>query len=178
MASTIPVELRELLKRGEYLSMFPAGKKPNMNDFTFVDASSYLGALYRMLHGENRRGMILEINSIIDQFITALKNYSDTEFLPMIVDTLSRVKNGGLINLARTYSEAPDTSADLRVCIANIDLQLLKYKHLIRGYKAAERMEPVLTELTNSTPSGAVSFPSATTKMAGKTKGKGDNVDV
>jgi len=135
---TIPVELRELLKRGEYLSMLPAGKKPNMCDHTFVDAGSYLGAFYRMLHGENRRGMILEINSIIDQFILALKNYGETEFLPMIVDTLARMKNGGLMNLLKTYADAPDTTAELRVCIMNVELQLQRYKHLIQGYKAPE----------------------------------------
>ena len=179
MASTIPIELRELLKRGEYLSMIPVGKKPNMNDYTFVDAGSFMGAVYRMLHGENRRGLILEINSIIDQFILALKNYNDTEFLPLIVDTLSRMKIGGLSNLMETYTEAPDTLSDLRVCISNIDLQLQRYKHLIRGYKAQTMMQPVMTEFKEEPlPGPSTTLAKEVTKAPPKLKAQGGDGNV
>lgn len=138
MSSTIPFELRELLKQGEFLSMIPRGKKPNMHDYSFVDADSWSGALFRATHGEDRRGMVIKINTIVDQFITAIRNHDGSEFLPLIIDTLYRMKTGGLSNLLATYSAAPDTVADLRVCLSNIELQLRRFRHLLPGYRADE----------------------------------------
>lgn len=135
MSTTIPFELRELLKQGEFISMIPRGKKPNMHDYSFVDADSWSGALFRATHGEDRRGMTAKINTIVDQFITAIRNYESSEFLPLIIDTLHRMKTGGLSNLLATYSTAPDTVAELRVCLANIDLQLRRYRQLLPGYR-------------------------------------------
>lgn len=137
MATSIPVELRELLKKGKFIAMIPQGKKPNMNNFTFVDADSMVGAMRRMLHGENRRGMVLEINSIVDQFISAIRNYEDTDFLPMIIETLGQMKSVGISNLTKTYADSPDTLAELQVCLTNIELQLHKYRQYLPGYRGS-----------------------------------------
>jgi hypothetical protein len=121
---TIPLELRELLKKAEFISMIPKGKKPNMFHLNFVDGISWSGAFYRMFYGENRRSMVMEINLIVDQLIINLKNYQQTEFYKLIYDVMFRIKNEGLMNLIETYKQYPETIAELRVILNNIDLQL------------------------------------------------------
>lgn len=129
---SIPPPLRPLLEQLELLSMVETGYKINWGDRTFVDSTSWLGAYKRSTTGEGRKNLVIQINSIIDQTIDAIKEYKDTEFFILIINGLARAKTG-LLNLATTYQHRPDTVAQLHVSLANIQLQLDKYKHIIAG---------------------------------------------
>jgi hypothetical protein len=119
----IPGNLKEILSNLEYLSMLEQGQKPCMNDQTFVNASSWYGAFVRSIKGEGRRSMILQINSIVDQALDALEKYKGQHFYGLLVKELIAARNG-LTNLTKTYTKYPRTVSDLRICIANINLQL------------------------------------------------------
>lgn len=129
---SIPTPLRPLLEQLELLSMVETGYKINWGDRTFVDSTSWIGAYKRSTTGEGRKNLVIQINSIIDQTIDAIREYKDTEFFTLIINGLARAKNG-LLNLATTYQYRPDTVAQLHVSLANIQLQLDKHKHLISG---------------------------------------------
>jgi len=119
--SSIPNGLRNVLANLEYLSMIEDGKKPCMNDMTFVDADSWIGASMRFFHGESREIMIVHINNIIDQGIHSLKEYP--EFVHIILDSLGRAQMG-IKKLMITYSKKPHTVSQLSVCCKNIQIQL------------------------------------------------------
>lgn len=131
--NAIPPGLRDLLAKLEFFGMIERGKKPCMNDMTFVDARSWYGVYYRSTAGEGRKNMIFQINAIIDDAIKAIMEYQNTEFLPLIVNALSKASRG-LSNLTSTYHKRPDTVIQIQVCLMNINLQLDKYKHLINGH--------------------------------------------
>lgn len=124
--TNIPTSLRELLKKLEFLGMIEIGKKPCMNDMTFVDSRSWMGAFYRNRSGENRKGTMLQVEQTIDQAIVSLKEYSGTEFNYIIIKSLKKARIG-IQNLAETYATSPGVVAQIRVIISNIDLQLKKY---------------------------------------------------
>lgn len=94
MSITIPAHLRDLLSRLEFLSMTEKGMKICMNDMTFTPAKSWAGALKRSRNGEGRRTLVIQLNTIVDETITMINKYEDTEFLPLIVNTFSRAKMG------------------------------------------------------------------------------------
>ena len=154
---SIPPPLRPLLEQLELLSMVEPGYKINWGDRTFVDSTSWLGAYKRSTTGEGRKNLVVQINSIIDQTIDAIKEYLDTEFFTLIINGLARAKTG-LLNLATTYQHRPDTVAQLHVSLANIQLQLDKYKHLITGRLVpplALHPEAKLTRSTDNEVKGA-----------------------
>jgi len=132
-SNTIPEPLRDLLGKLVFLSMIEKGKKPCMHDMTFVKSSSWSGAFKRAMQGEGRKGMIIHITQIIDSAISAIDEYRDTEFLPLIVNKLSMAKVG-IENLITTYQRHPDTVAKIKVCIDNINIQLEKNKLFLQGH--------------------------------------------
>ncbi len=132
-SNAIPEPLRDLLGKLVFLSMIEKNKKPCMHDMTFVRDSSWLGALKRSLRGEGRKSMILHIHQIIDLAIASIDEYRDTEFLPLILNRLAEAKVG-ITNLITTYRRYPDTIAKISVCLDNINIQLEKNKHLLKGH--------------------------------------------
>jgi hypothetical protein len=139
-SNSIPPNLKDLLIKLEYLSMIERGKKPCMNDMTFVESTSWYGSLWRALNGENKRSMLVEIEQIVEQAISALSQYSDTEFMTLIVNALARAR-AGITNLAPTYQDHPHVVSSIKVMTANIDLQLDRNKRHIQG-KIASRHRP------------------------------------
>lgn len=130
---TIPPPLRGLLVQLEILSMVKPGCKINWGDNTFAEGTSWLemkwwlGVFKRSRSGEGRKSTVTKINEIIDQTIIALQQYEKTpDFFQLIVARLESAKNG-LLNLIITYQNCPETVAELRICVANISLQLDKY---------------------------------------------------
>jgi hypothetical protein len=124
---SIPTALRELLSRLEYLSMTKVGYKLNIKSLTFADAHSKIDAVYRGWNGENKEDMVLQVNQIVDLTIEGFIQYKDTPFFSLLFDCLSRAKTG-ITTLMTTYEAHPDVVAQLRVCIANINLQLAGYE--------------------------------------------------
>ena len=136
IANAIPAPLMDLLSKLEYLAMIPEGEKPCIRDMTFVSADSWSGAYKRVLQGEGRHNTMLYIKSVLQQAIDAITEYADTEFLSYLVNTLSRVRTG-LTHLRTTYADHPSIIADLNVCMANLNIQLVKNKEKLDGHGLA-----------------------------------------
>ena len=122
----MPTTLKSLLKRGELIRMTPELCKINISDYSFVSSGSFIGALVRMIKGENKKDLMIEINATVDQFIEALNNKDYKIFRHQIIETLEGMKKEGLIRLMKTYSNYPGIVAEIKICIDNINLHLEK----------------------------------------------------
>jgi len=131
-SKSIPPPLRDLLAKLEFFAMIERGNKVCLHDMTFVDSTSWTGAYKRSVNGEGRKSLIAHINSVIDSTVDAIQEYGKTEFLSLIINGLYRAKNG-IINLISTYTDSPDMVVQLRIILANIQLQLDKNRSLISG---------------------------------------------
>lgn len=136
--NSIPATLNDLLVKLRILSMIERGKKINMGTMTFIESSSWLGALNRSISGEGRKGLMLHLNQIIQQSINAINEYRDTEFCAIVVNHLAQAKIG-IQNLTTTYQSDPNIIAQIDICVANIDLQLEKNRKLLEGHQQIYR---------------------------------------
>lgn len=134
VTNSIPSTLNDILVKLRILSMIERGKKINMGTMTFTDAASWVGALTRSLNGEGRKGLMVQLNQIIQQAIGAINEYQNTEFRALIVNHLAKAKIG-IQNLTTTYDRDPSILGQLYVCIENIDLQLDKNQDLLEGHQ-------------------------------------------
>ena len=134
VTNSIPATLNDLLVKLKILSMVERGKKINMGSMDFVDSNSWWGALKRSFTGEGRKSLMVHINQIIQQSITAISEYKDTEFCTIIVNNLAQAKIG-IQNLSTTYQDDPSIVAQINICISNIDLQLEKNRLLLDGHQ-------------------------------------------
>src|SRR3990170_5511880 len=82
--NSIPATLSDLLVKLKILSMIERGKKINMGTMTFIDSASWMGAIGRSLSGEGRKSLMLHLNQIIQQAISAINEYQNTEFCVLI----------------------------------------------------------------------------------------------
>jgi len=114
--------------------MIERGQKPCMGDMTFVDGNSFWGAILRAFKGEGSKGMLAHINQIVEQTVESIEEYKDTEFLPIIINTLNKAKIG-IGNLSTTYDGQPAVTSQINVIIVNINHQLRKYKHHLEPRK-------------------------------------------
>lgn len=122
--------LRDLLAKMEFLGMVRAGQKLNMSNMSFVESDSWTGSLMRRLFGENRRNTLIEIDQILDQAILAINDRNNNDFLSLIITAMNRSREG-ISTLAITYCDHPQVVAKIKICLANIDIQLKKNQHLI-----------------------------------------------
>lgn len=134
VTNSIPTPLNDILVKLKILSMIESGKKINMGNMTFTDASSWLGAFQRGLQGEGKKSMIVHLNQIVDQAIAAINEYQYTEFCGIIVNHLAQARVG-IQNLTTTYTSHPKTVAQIMICLENIDLQLKKNQSLLFGHQ-------------------------------------------
>jgi len=130
-SSSIPKEIRDILIRLNFLSKIKTGKKINTyGKLSVVDSDSWIGAFMRAISHENRQVTLNFIISIIDLTTTAIKNFSNTEFLRILINYLYNARSG-IANLSSTYQGDLEFSSSIEVCLASIDMQLNKHKHLI-----------------------------------------------
>lgn len=120
---SIPIVLKDLLEKLEFISMIQKDQKPCINSMTFVDSRSWSGSIKRCINSENQNILIAFLEKQIELSSTNLDEYSGTIFHPILVSALSRAKDG-IILLLHTYRNNPKTLASLRVCLNNIELQL------------------------------------------------------
>lgn len=130
---SIPVSLQDLLSELDFLGQISRGKKPCMNDMTLVDAKSWLGAFKRYLNGESREVAIRETKSIVDRAIDSIQTHTARDLLTLIVNRLARARRG-IETMKTTYRYDPKIIAQINVILSNVDLQLQKNRHLIKGY--------------------------------------------
>lgn len=134
VTNSIPTTLNDLLVKLKFMSMIERGKKINMGTMTFSESTSWIAAFYRGLSGEGRKGLMIHINQIIQQAISAINEYQDTEFCTLVVNHLAEAKIG-IQNLTTTYQRDHVVVAQIDVCVSNIDLQLEKNRSLLLGHQ-------------------------------------------
>ena len=157
IANTIPPTLRELLTKLDFLAMITKGIKPCLTDMTFVDAKSWYGAWKRFVSGENREMMILHIDNIIEQTITAINEYGKTEFLSLIIVKLDKTRIG-IENLKSTYIQHPYTISKLNTILGNIQHQLdknINILHLNNFTRDEKPLPPVPPRQSTNTSSSS-----------------------
>lgn len=109
--------------------MIERGQKPCFSDMTFVHSNSWIGAWKRLISGENKKNLLFEIEQIIDRSILAIEEYSNKDYIKLLIENLAKAKTG-IENLILTYTEHPETITNLRVHIINIDLTLKKHGYI------------------------------------------------
>ena len=154
LTNSIPATLNDLLVKLKILSMIERGHKINMGSMTFVDANSWLGSLQRSLSGEGRKGLMIHLNQIIQQAITAINEYQNTEFCKIVVNSLAGAKIG-IQNLITTYQNDPSIVAQIEICIANINLQLDKNRPLLEGHSLSTTISSLPINIRDQPPFGS-----------------------
>lgn len=130
----IPASLQTILADLDFLSQIQRNMKPCYNKRVLVNAESWLGALYRrFITGDDRLAGITKIQDIVNTAIEAIENKNYQEHLSLTVNELYKASHG-LINLRHTYDKDPDIKSKLNVQLKNVNIQLERYRHLIRGY--------------------------------------------
>ena len=78
-----------------------------------------------------------KIEQIISKTVDAIIAHKDTAYIGLIVNKLSDAREG-IASLNITYADHPKIISAVNTQLANIDLQLINYRHLIKGYKDIE----------------------------------------
>jgi hypothetical protein len=136
MSESIPVGLQTLLAKLNFLAQINRGYKPCISNMTLVDGSSWWGTLWRgWYYGENKKTVMAEISKIVNETIDAITTHKHREeFLKLIVNALANTRVG-IESMKTTYRNSPETISNLDVQLTNIDLQLNRYRYLIKGYQ-------------------------------------------
>jgi hypothetical protein len=124
---SIPAHIKELLANLEFIAMIEKGKKPCLSDMTFVEATSWHGALKRRQYAENKKELLNFIDGVVEQSFAVIGDPRNREYIPTIIQTLSRAKIG-ISNTQATYQNHPSFISRVRVILSNIDHQLKKHE--------------------------------------------------
>jgi len=138
--NSIPVSLQSLMADLDFLSQIKRNMKPCCNDRVLVDAESWSGAFYRFFKGESRLNVITKVEQIVHNAIEAIENKKFEEHLSLTVNSLYNALDG-IHNLVFTYENDPNMKARLNVQIKNIDIQLVRYRYMIKGYQENKKPE-------------------------------------
>ena len=107
--------------------------KPCVTSRVLVDSESYMGAMYRTFKGENRNNIISKVEQVFNQTVDAIEAHKNTDHIKIIINYAAVARNG-VASLMDTYASDPDFKSRLKVQIDNIDLQLDRFRNMIRGY--------------------------------------------
>ena len=130
---SIPTSLQILLSELDFLGQIKRNTKPCITERVLVDSESYMGAIYRFVKRENRNNIISKVEQVFTQTVDAVEMHKNTEHIKIIINYAEGARNG-VASLLETYSNDPDFKSKLKVQLDNIDLQLHRYRHLIKGY--------------------------------------------
>ena len=117
----MPVEVQDVLKRLEFFAQQERNMKPCVKQRTFVDANSWSGSIFRIIHGETSSGTICEINSILKEYGMCVRRFPS--YKTLLEDCLARASKG-FNNLFETYNHKPSVTSDLRVVMSMVDIFL------------------------------------------------------
>lgn len=148
-AKSIPSDLQNLLSDLDFLGQITQGKKPCMNDMTFVESSSWFGAFKRYKNGESREMVIQKIRDIINRSIDAIQTYNDEEFMKLIILGLSTARKG-IQTLIITYKSDPKMISKINVLLSNINLQLQKNNKFITDSFSKDNYHAFQKQSSNS----------------------------
>ena len=135
---SIPTGLQILLSDLDFLGQVKRNTKPCTNDRVIVDANSWSGAFYRFFKGENRTNVVSKIEQIVSQTVDAIEAHKNSDHIKIIINYFANARNGVYSLLTTTYKDDPDIKAKLSVQIDIMDLQLDRFRHLIKGYRREE----------------------------------------
>lgn len=139
----IPTGLQILLSELNFLSQIKKNTKPCCGDHVLVDSDSWYGAFYRFRKGENRNNSMSKIEQIVNQTIDAIEIHKNTEHIKIIINYFSEAREG-INSLLTVYSDDPDIKARVKVILDIIDIQLSRFKYLIKGF--ANEDQPTKTD--------------------------------
>ena len=137
----IPTGLQILLSDLNFLSQIKRDTKPCCGDHVLVDSDSWYGAIYRFYKGENRENSISKIEQIVTQTIDSIEEHKDSEHIKIIINYFSDAREG-IQALLTVYSSDPKIKAKIKVILDRIDIQLYRFRHLIKGYGEGVNEEP------------------------------------
>ena len=135
---SIPVALKSLLQKLNFLAQITPGVKPNISDMSVVDSGSWFGAIIRFSKGENRKALVAEIEKISEEVVDTLNSlatHKSEVFVKLIVNGIAEARLG-ICNLKSTYKDDPATTTRIDVILSNIDIQLEAYHKYIKGYSS------------------------------------------
>lgn len=135
MNNSIPRGLQSLLTKLNFLSQITRGFKPCMSKMTFIDATSWFGAFQRSWNGESRKSLMAAVEQIIGETTEAINAHFDSEFLLRLIINALPDARLGVESLKTTYRDDPEIISRVSVQLTNIDLQLDKFRELIKGYE-------------------------------------------
>lgn len=138
---SIPSGLQSLLADLNFLSQIKRNQKPCVSNRVIVDGDTWFGAFYRFMKGENKSNVISKVEQIFSQTMDAIDAHKDSDHIKIIINYAASARDG-VANLKETYGEHPDILARINVQLDNIDLQLDRFRHLIKGYKKEVEDEP------------------------------------
>jgi hypothetical protein len=137
---SIPTSLQILLSELDFLGQIKRNTKPCISGRVLVESDSFTGALYRFLKGENRNNIIAKVEQVFSQTVDAIEANKNTEHIKIIINYSAKARDG-VSSLMDTYSNDPDFKAKLKVQIDNIDLQLNRFRNLIKGNSSESDQE-------------------------------------
>lgn len=130
--TTIPVDLKPLLEKLEFLGQIEEDQKINLSNMSLVSSESWFSSIIRLFRGDNRQEARKYIEETIDEAIKAIDNYRNSVFLKNLINALNKGRVG-IKALSYTYRNDPDIVARFSVICQNIDFQLDRYRSLIIG---------------------------------------------
>ena len=122
----LPANVRDNLFKLEFLGMIKRNQKVCMYDYSLVDSKSLIGSIKRSLMNETRDSNIREINNIINESISLINEYKDTEYFPLMMGKLIKAKDG-VTTLQITYADDPKTISLINVIIDELSLNIEKF---------------------------------------------------
>ena len=126
----IPGPITELITNLSVIALIDKEQKLNVNTKSFSSSNTWGASFYRRYQGESRNGLIIFLKAVLSETILAIKDYSSTEFLKIVVNHL-KLARPGIQNLCVTYADDPNVLSQLQVIMENIDIQLYKNRELI-----------------------------------------------
>lgn len=134
--NSIPTALQTLLVDLNFLSQIERKMKPCFNSRIIVD-DSLTSRVHRTIlgwfQGEGRLNGIMKVEQIVNNSIEAIENQRYKEHLSLTINALLSARNG-IDNLSYTYADDPDMKSRFNVLLQNVDIQLNRYRHLLKGY--------------------------------------------
>jgi len=132
--NAIPVSLQSLMGDLDFVSQIKRDMKPYFNDRILHDANSWYDYFLRRFKKIGKNHVITKVEEIVNNAIEAIENPKYREHLVLIINELNNALTG-IENLAYTYENDPDMKARLNVQIKNVNIQLDRYRQLIKGVK-------------------------------------------
>lgn len=116
---SMPIEVQDVLRRLEFFALQERNSKPCIKMRTFVDADSWSGMVYRLIHGESCSVTIQELKSMLKEYGACITYYP--VYRKLLEDGLERASKG-ISYLFETYQHKPGVTAELRVIMSMIHI--------------------------------------------------------